>query len=189
MVEFVMGPEPRFTQEADYIPARLDKHTQRRCSEMAKSIIRALGFDNCGFHCELRISPQGPVLIEIAARLPGGPLQLGYKQAYGINLTSLMADIWLGKKITLQPKINNYVLQKAVFPRNKGKIINISGVNEAEKIMGVWDFAQITTVDENITTYPDIPKPFYYYAISAKSLPELENISKKVEQTVKITIK
>ena len=91
MVEFVMGPEPRFTQEANYIPARLDKETQSKCEAMAQKVIEALGFDNCGFHCEQRITPSGPVLIEIAARLPGGPLQPGYKQAYGVDLTSLMA--------------------------------------------------------------------------------------------------
>ena len=42
MVEFVMGPEPRFTQEANYIPARLDKETQSKCEAMAQKVIEAV---------------------------------------------------------------------------------------------------------------------------------------------------
>jgi hypothetical protein len=184
-----MGPEPRFTQEANYIPARIDQKKKNDCKLMTRKIIKVLGLNNCGFHCELRITPQGPVLLEIAARLPGGPLQLGYKEAYGIDLTSEMVDIWLGKKIKINTKVLNNVLQKAVFPRNKGKILDISGLKAAKKINGVWDFSEIAKKNEDVVTYPDIPKPFYYYAIKANTLEKLQEISNKVEETVKIVIK
>lgn len=187
-VEFIMGPEPRFTQEANYIPARFDNKTVKSCKQMAIKVIRALGFDNCGFHCEQRITPKGPRLIEIAARLPGGPLQPGYKKAYGVDLTSLLIDVWLGKKIKFSDKIKNYVLQKAVFPKMSGQIKNFYGLDKVKKIKGVWNILQIAKKGENVITYPDIPKPFYYYAISAKSKKQLEQLSKKVEFSVKIDV-
>ena len=188
-VEFIMGPEPRFTQEANYIPARINPVTYSQCVNMTKKIVSALGFDNCGFHCEQRVTPDGPILIEIAARLPGGPLQPGYKMAYGIDLTSHMIDIWLGKTIKIKSQIKNFVLQKAVFPKQKGKIKKMSGLDQVKKLKGVWDFFKIAKLGEEVTTYPDIPKPFYYYAIAANSPQEVDQLSKKVEQTIKVVVK
>lgn len=188
LVEFEMGPEPRFTQQANYIPARLDKKTKDECRAMAKKVIKTLGFDNCGFHCEQRITPDGPRLLEIAARLPGGPLQPGYKKSFGVDLTSKLIDVWLGKKIMLKGIVKNFVLQKAVFPTNKGVIKKISGLKEAKKITGVWDLTQISHENEEVVTYPNIPKPFYYYAIATKSPASLESLSRKIESTVRIEI-
>ena len=188
MVEFVMGPEPRFTQEANYIPTRFDNSVCVSCIDMAKRVIHTLGFDNCGFHCELRITPEGPVLIEIAARLPGGPLQPGYQKAYGVDLTSALVDIWLGRKVNLKPNLKNYILQKAVFPRKNGKIINVKGLRKIKKIKGIWDFSKISNKGEIVVTYPDIPKPFYYYAAAAQNPDLLDLLSNKIESTVRFEI-
>lgn len=188
MVEFVMGKEPHFTQEANYIPARLEKNVEESCHKMAKDVIRALGFDNCGFHCEMRITTSGPVLIEIAARLPGGPLQVGYQKAFGYNLASSMISVWLGEKITLEKKYIKYVLQKAVFTDRKGIIKEISEVVPQDRLSGLWDFVLISRTGEETITYPQIPKPLYYYAVEAKKPEELEVISSMIESNIKFLI-
>jgi biotin carboxylase len=189
LVEFIMGPEPRFTQEANYIPARLSKTSEASCKSMAIKIIKALGFDNCGFHCELRVTTNGPVLIEIASSLPGGPLQPGYLHSNGIDLTSLLVDVWLGKKINLKANNKMYVLQKAFFSKEKGIVSEIKGIKKVRKLNNVWDFADIAKVGDKIITYPEIPVPLYYYAIEGKNMNELDKISKYVESTVQYSIK
>lgn len=189
MVEFVMGPEPRFTQEANFIPTRLDKKICSSCKTMAKRVIKALGFDNCGFHCELRVTQKGPILIEIAARLPGGPLQPGYEKAHGIDLTSVLIDIWLGRKIKLKPSTQRFVIQKAVFPRQKGQIVGVTGINEVKRMKGLWDFAEISHRGEDVVTYPDIPKPFYFYAAAASNPKSLEFLSQKIEMMITYEVK
>ena len=184
MVEFVMGPEPHFTQEANYIPARLKDNTKHQCHEMARKIIAALGFNNCGFHTEMRLTANGPVLIEIAARLPGGPLQLGYQKAFGYNLASNMIKVWLNESITLTKKYERFVLQKAVFPRQVSTVNEILGVDSAKVQEGVWDFVLITKIGEETVTYPSIPKPLYYYAAEADSEKELEILSENLEKSI-----
>jgi biotin carboxylase len=188
MVEFAMGPEPRFIQEASYIPARVERSVVAACKDMASEIIETLGFDNCGFHCELRLTPDGPVLLEIAARLPGGPLQRGYKQAYGFDLTSSIIDLWLGQKIALRPSRKNFVLQKAVFSPQPGKIRSITGLREAQHSEGVWEFEERLQVGDTIVTYPNVPTPYYYYGLTAKSAKDLERLSQKVESTVAVEV-
>jgi D-alanine-D-alanine ligase-like ATP-grasp enzyme len=188
MVEFVMGPEPHFTQEANYIPARLSSDKENECYAMARHVIHALGFDNCGFHCEMRLTKSGPVLVEIAARLPGGPLQRGYEKAYGYNLASSLIDVWLGNTITLDSSPICYVLQKAVFPTTQGIIVSIEGVHNAQIQLGIFDFIQISYEGETTVIYPTIPKPYYYYALAATSKEELEQQSQSVEKNICVTL-
>ena len=187
-IEFLMGPEPHFTQEANIIPARIDTATQEECFDLARKVIAALGFNNCGFHCEMRVTKEGPRLIEAACRLPGGPLQLGYQHAYGFILIEHMIRVWFGEKTTISRSYERHVIQKAVFPRMKGRIISIQGVEEARKIDGVWDVAQIAFPNEEVITYPDIPKPFYYYAAEADSQSELDALGENVERSITIQI-
>ena len=189
IVEFIMGPEPRFTQEANFIPARLPTDTAERATGMAKMIIASLGFDNCGFHCEMRLTPdRGPILLEIAARLPGGPLQPGHLKSSGINLTKELLSVWLGQDISLEATKNMTILQKAVFPRAKGTISRIYIPPEIKLHSNIWDFSPIVNEGERTITYPDIPKPFYYYAISATNMIELVALSDYVENAVVIEV-
>lgn len=189
MVEFVMGPEPRFTQEANYIPPRLNKDIQEQCKEITKKYIKALGFDNCGFHCELRVTKKGPVLIEIAARLPGGPLQPGYKKAYEIDLTSKLIDLWLGNKVVIEQNKPIHILQKAVFPNKSIKIKDLKGIHKTKKMQNVWALEKITQENEEILLQDQTIKPLYYYAISAESFEKLNEIQKEVENNIELTIK
>lgn len=189
IVEFIMGPEPRFTQEANYIPARLENDLAEKAKNMATDIINVLGFNNCGFHCEMRLTPdRGPVLLEIAARLPGGPLQPGHQRSTGVNLTKELLNVWLGSPVKFDSGKTNYILQKAVFPRSAGKINSIIIPPELTSDEAVWDFALIAKEGEDVVTYPDIPKPFYYYAISASSSEELARLSEHIELKVSIDV-
>lgn len=186
MVEFVMGPEPKFVQEANFIPpCTISTKQIKTCVAMAKRIIKTLGFNNCGFHCEMRITPSGPVLLEIAARLPGGPLQPGYFNAKNIDLTSLLIDIWLGQKIQITNNKNQYVLQKAYFPRQNGKLLKISGISSIKKDPVIWEFVQIAKEGDEII---ENQTPLYYYALKEKNKKTLLLKSQEIENKIKILL-
>lgn len=188
IIEFGMGPEPHFTQESNYIPARISETDSEHCVTYTTAVIRALGFDNCGFHAELRITPEGPRLIEIACRLPGGPLQLGYHRAYGYNLASNLVDIWLGTKTVLQKTKHTYIAQKAVFNHTGGTITAITEPECPTAEPGIWDYVQISHSGETIVTYPHIPKPLYFYAVEADTAESLSEREASFEAAVSFSI-
>ncbi len=188
MIEFILGPEPHFTVEKNYIPARLNHTDEQQCMNYTKEIIEALEFDDCGFHCELRLTAEGPRLIEIACRLPGGPLQLGYQQAYGINLASNLIDIWLGKETELAPSKTKYVAQKAIYVHKNGTLKSITGIELLSTNEDVWAHAQITEIGEEIKTYPEAPEPIYFYAAQSNTPENLSVIEEEVEASISITI-
>lgn len=188
MVEVEMGPEPWFTQQANYLPPKLDSEIVELCYEMTKTIIKALGFDNCGFHCELRITPDGPVMIEIAARLPGGWILPAYERAYGIDLVSKMLDVWQGIEIEIDTAFTRHILQKGIFPTKPGQIKTIRGYEDVRKMECLWYFVEVTKVGQDVVTYPEVPQPVYFYALEAESCQELEHLSKELEAKIEIEI-
>ncbi len=186
-IEFMMGKEPYFVQEANIIPADLNTEEILKCEEEVKNIIKVIKLNNCAYHCEMRLVKDKPYLIEITARLPGGPLLLGYKKAYGIDLISKLIDIWFNKKIQLKHKYTKHILQKAVFSNQEGVLKSVEGVNKANEIKEIWDFKQIAFPKDVLNLPPNVPKPIYYYAIASNSKKK-NSISKKIESTIKYSV-
>jgi len=138
----------------------------------------------------MRLGPEGPVLIEIAARLPGGPFQLGYLKYKVINLTREIIHVWLGEKSRFVKSRACHVLQKAVFPRTAGTIRIASG-DAPCSVAGdesVWDFKLFARDGEQALTYPEIPRPLYYYALEAATAHEFEAMSEQIESSVVIEL-
>lgn len=102
VTEYEITPGPYLLQNATIIPSGLSFSQQQLCKSSAFRIMDALGFDTCGFHIEMKLSDKGPILLEAAARLPGGNIIETYKQIYGVNLAHMFLDLCLGKR--LQPK-------------------------------------------------------------------------------------
>lgn len=186
-VEFFMGKEPYFTQVWSLIPARIDPETFESCKKYATSVIDALGFNNCWFHCELRVGEnKEPILIEIAARLPGGPLVRGYMEALGVNLLQALLAIWTNEKPHLNNTKNTYSLHKCIFP-NIAQPMKLSVIQWMEKIKAhphVWDLIQEKDIGDILKTYPEIPDSVIYYALSHENLEEILTLSEKIETNI-----
>ena len=62
-----------FFEETIYVtPSRHDAPSQRAVAEVAARAAAAMGLRHGPIHAELRLSPEGPVVIEVAARSIGG---------------------------------------------------------------------------------------------------------------------
>jgi biotin carboxylase len=189
LVEIGMGPEPRFTQSANWLPPRISASQSGLCSEVATRAITCLGLDHCGFHCELRLPPIGkPVLIEIAGRLPGGLIPKAYELAYGLDLASAMADVWFGNTVDLRASLQAFVVQKGVFPEGGGVLESVDGFELVCQLYPDVRFHQVLKPGDNVVTYPNVPKPIYVYTAVAPSADGREELANQIEQTVKFKI-
>lgn len=82
----LLGPEPRFLELGHLTPAPLDEDVRQELASYAADVVRAVGITTGPFHCELRLSEGGPVLIEVAARLPGGKITELMEMVTGLSL-------------------------------------------------------------------------------------------------------
>lgn len=190
VTQFGMGEEPLFLQQQTYIPAIIDKRIQEKCKSETRNIYKALEFDNCGIHCEMKIDKKNePILIEIAARLPGGQILKGYKKVFNIDLASLFIDICLGKEIKNYKLTNKgFLLQETIPFKNEGIVKKINfKTHLKDKTIKIFS---ICKKDQLIKCESGIFPPIIYFQIMANNLEHLKNKRKKFINNINIkTIK
>jgi biotin carboxylase len=183
--QFYLGQEPKFIQIGGITPTSLNIKELKEAKKITSEILFALDFNNCGFHCELRLTKDGPKLIEIASRLPGGPIQINYNLAYEINSTSMMYDLWLGKK--LNPKIieysNKYIIYKNIYTKITGKIKEIIIPEYIYNV--VSEIMVLVKETQYVVSGEPYPTLLYYYSIEAESKEHAEHLSQKIESEIK----
>lgn len=96
ITEKLLGPEPWFVEIGHMMPARMGEESARLVRDYVATVIRVLGLELGPFHAELRFSPQGPMLIEVAARLPGDRIPDLLALVTGADLYQITADAYLG---------------------------------------------------------------------------------------------
>ncbi|HEV2781548.1 MAG TPA: ATP-grasp domain-containing protein [Actinophytocola sp.] len=85
-----------FTEMGHTSPAELSEEDRRALLEANGTVLRRLGFRDGISHAEFRLSEDGPVMMEIATRLPGDGITFLWELATGSPLEPVMIDLALG---------------------------------------------------------------------------------------------
>jgi biotin carboxylase len=86
---------------------------------VAAAAVAALGIENGPSYTQLRISPDGPQVIEVAARLGGGHDAELVQAVLGVDLNGLALDAALGNELVLtrhEPRVGGAVTRFLVAP-------------------------------------------------------------------------
>lgn len=92
----LLGSPPHFVERGHIVNAPLPPAEQAAIEKYVADVVAAFGLTVGVFHAELRIGPQGPTLMEIAARLPGGQICTLIKLTTGFDLPAAFIDCLLG---------------------------------------------------------------------------------------------
>jgi biotin carboxylase len=87
--------------------------------DVAAAAVSALGIDNGPTYTQLRIGPDGPQVIEVAARLGGGHDAELAEAAVGVDLNGLALDAALGNDLVMsrpKPLVGGAVTRFLVAP-------------------------------------------------------------------------
>ena len=109
---------------------------------VAEAAVRALGIENGPSYTQLRIGPEGPQVIEVAARLGGGHDAELAQLALGVDLNGLALQAALGEPIwsaalNAVPQVGGAVARFLVPP--EGVLQEVEGAEEARVVEGVQD--------------------------------------------------
>lgn len=98
-------PPPYFVEIAHCEPSRLDEQTQERIRQAALQAVAAIRLQNGPSHTEIKVTPEGPKIVEIAARLGGDyitsrlvPLSTGIDMGGASVLLATGASVDLARK-------------------------------------------------------------------------------------------
>ncbi|KAF4675395.1 Carnosine synthase 1, partial [Perkinsus chesapeaki] len=79
--------EPYFSETWGVLPSALSQEHCDELKDLAINSVKALGFDSGVFHVEAKYTSRGPRLIEVNARMGGGPVHLCHKMTSGVELS------------------------------------------------------------------------------------------------------
>ena len=144
-----------FFEETLYVtPSRLPEGDQRAIAAMAARAARALGLREGPIHAELRLTSEGPRVLEVAARSIGG--LCGRTLRFGAGLS--LEEVLLRHALGLPPQTVRESLAAGVLmlpiPR-RGVLKAVAGLLEARAVPGVEDVVITAPIDSELVPLPE----------------------------------
>lgn len=92
-------PQPHMIETGAYLPARYPLSKQEELIDFAKQVLSCIGFIDGVFHLEFKYTSNGPRLIEVNARMGGGPIYQMVKWVWNVDLIEQQLMICSGMNI------------------------------------------------------------------------------------------
>jgi len=129
--------KPYILEDGGCIPSKYDDLVLESITKLMEEAAKSLNLNWGPFKGDIVLSDNGPVIIEIAARLSGNYLATHHiPMAYGVNILDAMIKLSLGKIVDqedLIPKWKKYLGVRYFFPE-PGLIKTISGVEKVKNL-------------------------------------------------------
>lgn len=128
---------PYFVEMGHNEPSLLDEKTKERIRELAIAANHAIGIIDGPSHTEIKVTKNGPKIVELGARLGGDNITTHLVPlSTGINMVECCIRIALGEDVDFIPKFEKGSAIR-YFNNNTGKVKSIKGILDAENIIGV----------------------------------------------------
>jgi biotin carboxylase len=106
------------------MPADVSPQTAEACFDYAEAVCDAVGLDLGVFHVEMMLTPRGPVLVEVNARVMGGVMTLLYKLLTGVDFCDYVLEVYLGDEPQPRPLAGGgrTVTARRLMPQADGRL-------------------------------------------------------------------
>ncbi|MFT2017326.1 ATP-grasp domain-containing protein [Streptomyces sp. 796.1] len=133
----LLSPAPYFAELGDTFPSTLPESVTSVLARTALDALAAIGFDFGAAHTELRMTADGPRLIEINARIAGSEIAGLVELAHGIAYREQIVRMHLGERPDLSPTRSGGAASRHVRAQERGTVRAVRGVELARRIAGV----------------------------------------------------
>jgi S-sulfo-L-cysteine synthase (3-phospho-L-serine-dependent) len=133
--------EPWFVELGHDFPSRAPEEVKNALTDTVLRALTAVNFNFGPAHTEIRMTPRGPVVVEINPRLAGGmiPELIGY--AKGIDMLKVWMDLLLGRSVDLTPGREHNASIRFLTAQSSGQIVKVEGIDEATVIPSVREIS------------------------------------------------
>ncbi len=160
---------PYFIETGHNMPSSLPRDIQESACNVMKLGIRALGIDIGAAKGDIKITRDGPMIGELAARLSGGFMSAyTYPLSSGVDLMKAAVEVALGQEPgNLEPVMNQFCIERAIITK-PGIVKKIVGLEEALKITGIKEiFLNVKPGDKVIQPRSNVEKAGHIITIGA----------------------
>ncbi len=141
---------PYFVEMGHSQPSQLSEDTKERIRQTAIVANKAIGIKNGPSHTEIKVTKDGPKIVELGARLGGDCITTHLVPlSTGVNMVECSIRIALGEKPDLTAKWNKGSAIR-YLKTGTGVVKSISGVEEVEEMDGVQQVSIVHGVGEQV---------------------------------------
>jgi biotin carboxylase len=184
----IIDGAPYFIERGHILPSNMPEADLRAACEVMIRGVRAMGIDIGAAKGDIKMTPDGPKIGELAARLSGGYHSgFTYPLATGVDLMSAVVRIAMGEPPgDLTPKHHRVAGERAIIP-DTGLITSVEGLDEARNLPGVKNIFTIYKAGDIYHSPTSNMGKFGNIIAVADTRAELEKIYERVLSTIKIT--
>ncbi|CAB3751838.1 ATP-grasp domain-containing protein [Paraburkholderia solisilvae] len=140
VTEKLLGPEPYFVEMGHTVEAGLAADVRARLVAYIEDVVDRIGLTLGVFHAEARLTREGPVLIEIAARLGGDRIYRLVELSKSISLPEVMIRSHLGDDDPIQGDIGRLPTRvsgvRFIAPHESGCLTGLACLDELRALPG-----------------------------------------------------
>lgn len=136
-----IGGAPAFIETGHMFPAGIAPQSQAQAVDTALAAIKALGLDHVVCHTEIKLTPEGPKVVEVNPRPAGNRITELVRHVTGIDLAAACVDVALGRTPDLTPRQTGVRSAAIAFllPDATGTLTRIEGADEVRAQPGVLE--------------------------------------------------
>jgi biotin carboxylase len=131
-----LGAHPFFVEIGDVLPSALPDEVTSVLSQTAIAALDAVGHDFGPAHTEVRMTAQGPRLIEVNARLGGADIPDLLEAAFGLRMYHETLRAFAGESPDLVPRHRRAAATRWFTAGTSGVVERIQGIDLARQAPG-----------------------------------------------------
>ncbi len=181
--------QPYFVEIGHSEQSQLPVKDVAAIKDLASRAVLALGINNSPAHVEIMLTPDGPKMVELGARMGGGCITTHLVPlSTGIDMIKAVMDIAMGEEPDLTPKFNKGSALRHITGL-KGQIDSISGLDEATAIPGVKEVTMLKQVGDFVDYFKNGADRIGYVIAQADTTKEAISICEKALSLIHIKTK
>lgn len=179
---------PYFVEMGHSQPSQLNEETRESIRSIAIAANKAIGIQDGPSHTEIKITKDGPKIIELGARLGGDCITTHLVPlSTGINMVECSIRIALGEKPNLKAKWSKGSAIR-YLKTGIGVVQEITGLQVAESISGVTQVSVVHGVGETVGEIKSSVDRVAFVIAEAKDAPDAVKIAEKGIETIKVVV-
>lgn len=141
---------PYFVEMGHSQPSQLSENIKQKICEIAIAANKAIGIENGPSHTEIKVTKDGPKIVELGARLGGDNITTHLVPlSTGVDMVECCIKIALGEKVDINAKYQKASAIK-YLKTEKGIIRSIEGLEKARNIEGVQQLDMVYGVGDEV---------------------------------------
>lgn len=167
---------PYFVEIGHTIPSMLSRNIINQIKKITIDTINAVGIKNGPSHTEVKITNDGPKIVEIGARLGGGNITSDLVPlATGVDMISASIKLAMDESVNIEAHINNGAALRYVDYK-EGKLLNVKNIDLVKSMEGIEKVNILKNTGEKLTTLKSCDDRVAY--VIARGKDSFEAISK-----------